>query len=69
MKFFISHYFLLFFPYPHRHQLLSLSHLVSVQRDPALPYSNASDKIIQIVNLSKLSSKASGQVQKENDNY
>jgi hypothetical protein len=55
--------------YPHRHQLLSLSHLVSVQRDPALPYSNASDKIIQIVNLSKLSSKASGQVQKENDNY
>jgi hypothetical protein len=36
MKFYISHYFL-FFPHPHR-QLLSLSHLVRVQRDPALPY-------------------------------
>lgn len=32
-------------------------------------YPNASDKIIQIVNLSKLSSKGNGQVQKENDNY
>jgi hypothetical protein len=37
IKFFISHYFLFFFPHPHR-QLLNLSNLVRVQRDPALPY-------------------------------
>ena len=37
MKFFISHY-LFIFSHPHR-QLLSLSNLVRVQRDPALPYS------------------------------
>jgi hypothetical protein len=34
MKLFISQYF---FPHPYR-QLLSLSHLVRVQRDPTLPY-------------------------------
>jgi hypothetical protein len=39
MKFFIVTQFFIFFPHPHR-QLLSLSNLVRVQRDPALPYSH-----------------------------